>query len=46
MTNYTKSNLVCAAAAVLATTLTFAEVTSVQSVDFEYDTEAQATLEA
>ena len=46
MTNNTASNVFCAMAALLVTTLTFAEVTSVQSVDFEYEEQASNVLQA
>ena len=46
MTKNTLTNVVCATVALFATTLTFAEVTSVQSVDFEYDEAKEVAYEA
>jgi len=46
MTKNTVSSFACAIAALILTTLSFAEVTTVQSVDFEYDHSAQTSLYA
>lgn len=46
MTTNTVSKFVCAAVAVAMTTFSFAEVATVQSVDFEYETAKPVELRA